>query len=89
MGGRGLPLLHALLNKGIADAHGALRALLGRGFALSDVLNELARIVPDIELPPEALRLLVERMAEVEHRIAFGTSEKLQGAALVAAFAMS
>jgi len=82
-------LLHALLNKGIAEAHAALRALLARGFALSDVLNELARVVPDIDLPPEALRLLVERMAEVEHRIAFGTSEKLQGASLVAAFALA
>jgi replication factor C subunit 3/5 len=82
-------LLHALLNRGIAEAHAALRALLARGFALSDVLNELARVVPDIELPPEALRLLVERMAEVEHRIAFGTSENLQGASLVAAFAMA
>ena len=79
-------LLESLLNKPLSEAHKDLQTILQRGFALTDILNELSRIVPDIHMVPGALRLLVERMAEIEHRLAFGTSEKLQGASLVAAF---
>jgi len=79
-------LLESLLNKPLSQAHKDLQTILQRGFALTDILNELSRIVPDIHMVPGALRLLVERMAEIEHRLAFGTSEKLQGASLVAAF---
>ena len=79
-------LLTALLNKSLAEAHADLCALTHRGFALSDILNELARYVPTIAMPGEALRLLMERLADIEYRLAFGTSEKLQGASLVAAF---
>jgi len=79
-------LLESLLNKPLSEAHKDLQTILQRGFALTDILNELSRIVPDMHMGPGALRLLVERMAEIEHRLAFGTSEKLQGASLVAAF---
>lgn len=37
---------------------------------------------------PEAVRIeLINKMADVEYRLAFGTSEKLQLGALVGAFA--
>lgn len=68
------------------EASADLGALMRRGFALNDILTELSRIVTDIEFPPDALRLLMERLADVEHRLAFGTSERLQGAAVVGAF---
>ena len=79
-------LMEALLNKSLAEAHSDLTALTHRGFALSDILNELARFVPLVAMPQDALRLLMERLADIEYRLAFGTSEKLQGASLVGAF---
>ena len=79
-------LLEALLNKPLHEAHADLGVLARHGFALSDILNELARYVPTLAMPQEALRLLMERLADIEYRLAFGTSEKLQGASLVAAF---
>jgi replication factor C subunit 3/5 len=39
-----------------------------------------------LSIPVAAKVSLVERMADVEHRLAFSTSEKLQVGALVAAF---
>jgi replication factor C subunit 3/5 len=79
-------LLDSFMNKSLSEGYADLNALTHRGFALSDILNELARYVPQITLPSEALRILMERMADIEYRLAFGTSEKLQGASLVAAF---
>lgn len=39
---------------------------------------------------PEAVRIAcVEALADVEHRLAFGTSERLQLGALVGAFAVA
>ena len=40
-------------------------------------------------MPAKARIDLVEAMADIEHRLAVGTSEKLQLGALVAAFAVS
>lgn len=37
-------------------------------------------------LPPDVLVQLVSDMADVEHRLAYGTSERLQLGALVASF---
>lgn len=40
-----------------------------------------------IGMPPQVRIALVEAMADIEHRLAFGTSERLQLGSLVAAFA--
>lgn len=47
------------------------------------------RWVFQIELPSNVRVELVDRMADVEYRLAFGTSEKLQLGALVGAFAQA
>lgn len=39
-------------------------------------------------LPPRVRITLVEKLADIEHRLAFGCSEALQLGALVAAFAL-
>ncbi len=57
------------------------------GFALSDVLTELARLVAVLSgMPAEARAALLDKLSDVEYRLAFGTSERLQAAALVGAF---
>lgn len=58
-----------------------------KGLALADILTELSRTVSTMTLKSEVRALLLERFADIEYRLAFGTSEKLQAAALVGAFA--
>ena len=80
-------VLHALLNKPVREAHADLLALARRGFALTDILVAVAATVVLVAMPPDALRFIVGRLADIEHRLAFGTTDKVQGAALVGAFA--
>ena len=50
------------------------------------VLVAIGRCLLTLEFPNDALRFIMGRLADIEHRLAFGTSDKIQGAALVAAF---
>eukprot|EP00871_Galdieria_phlegrea_P004285 jgi/Galph1/4858/GphlegSOOS_G3518.1 len=60
-----------------------------RGFALVDILREIHKQVLLKECSVKAKAYLLERMAEVEHRLAFGCSEKLNLFSLVGIFQMS
>jgi len=51
------------------------------------VLMGLRRWVFRIGMPVNVRTALVEAMADIEHRLAYGTSERLQLGSLVAAFA--
>ena len=57
------------------------------GFALVDVISQVAKSVVLLGLPNDALRFIMSHLADIEHRLAFGTSDKIQGAAFVGAFA--
>jgi len=80
-------VMHELLNAPLAGAHAAVLALTRRGFALTDVLGQVAARAAALALPPDALKLIVTRLADIEYRLAFGTTDKVQGAALAGAFA--
>ena len=58
-----------------------------QGFALVDVLRELHPYLFGIELPNAARRELVAALADVEEHLSVGTNQRLQLAAVVAAFA--
>ncbi|CAG9464721.1 unnamed protein product [Pedinophyceae sp. YPF-701] len=76
-----------LLNEPLAHCMAAVkRAQLDKGLALPDLLRELHPFVMRINMGAEAQADLVEAMADIEHRLAFGTSEQLQLGALVDAF---
>lgn len=79
-------VLQSLLADDIRTAHNVLLDLMRRGFALIDVLVAIGRCLLTLEFPNDALRFIMGRLADIEHRLAFGTSDKIQGAALVAAF---
>lgn len=51
-----------------------------------DVRRELLPHVTSISMPPSAKADLVEHMAEIEYRLAFGTNDGIQLGALVGAF---
>jgi replication factor C subunit 3/5 len=60
-----------------------------KSYALTDIIRDLHQYVLRVKVKDEIKMFLIERMAELEHRLAFGTSEKIQLAALVGAFQMA
>lgn len=57
-----------------------------KGLALHDILTEVHLYVHRVNFP-QAIRIhLLEKMADVEYRLAAGTSEKIQLSSLIAAF---
>ncbi|XP_077995225.1 replication factor C subunit 5-like [Glandiceps talaboti] len=57
-----------------------------KGLALQDVLTEVHKFVHRLELPLKVRSRMLEKMADVEYRLAAGTSEKIQLASLIASF---
>lgn len=60
-----------------------------KGLALLDIVQQLHPWVFQIEMPSKIRIELIDRMADVEYRLAYGTSEKLQLGALVGAFSQA
>ena len=57
-----------------------------KGYALVDILQDLTFSIAALQLSGEALACILDGMSNVEHRLAFGTDEKLQTASLVGVF---
>ncbi|CAD0201285.1 unnamed protein product [Chrysodeixis includens] len=57
-----------------------------KGLALGDILTEVHTIIQRVKLPPEVLITLLIKMADAEARLASGCSERIELAALIAAF---
>jgi replication factor C subunit 3/5 len=63
-----------------------------KGVALSDILTGLAQHVaraPPERIPPPAKIYLYQQIADAEHRLMLGASEKINTAALIGAFAFA
>ena len=52
----------------------------------TDVLTDFITLVSELDLPAGVMAVLLDGMSAVEHRLAFGTDEKLQAASLVGVF---
>ncbi|CAI5718013.1 unnamed protein product [Hyaloperonospora brassicae] len=59
-----------------------------KGYATSDILQDVYRYTMDIELPPRCRMYLYDELAKLEHRLSNGTTEELQLASMVAIFAI-
>jgi replication factor C subunit 3/5 len=57
-----------------------------KGYALADVLTDLTAKLMCLEMDSVPLAILLDGMSNVEHRLAFGTDEKLQIASLAGVF---
>jgi replication factor C subunit 3/5 len=57
-----------------------------KGYALSDVLQEITTLITCTEMDSVPLAMILDGMSNIEHRLAFGTDEKLQIASLVGVF---
>lgn len=57
-----------------------------KGYALADVLTDLTIMVTAMEFPPGVLAEVIDGMSNVEHRLAYGTNDRVQTASLVGVF---
>lgn len=80
-------ILEWLLNLEFQEAYEKLVKIYStKGYALTDILSDLTIAVINIEFPSGVLAALLDGMSDIEHRLAFGTDDKLQAASLVAVF---
>ncbi|KAJ2230101.1 Subunit of heteropentameric Replication factor C (RF-C) [Coemansia sp. RSA 485] len=72
------------------DFHVALSNIVAlkrdKGLALQDIISELTPFVNNIDFPSTTRIYLLEQLAEIEHHMAVGSTEKVQLSALVGAF---
>ena len=80
-------ILDLLFNSGFNNAYEKISRMCAiKGYALADVLQDLTIMVTALDLPDGALAEILDGMSNVEHRLAFGTDEKLQTASLVGVY---
>lgn len=58
-----------------------------KGLALADVIAEVGKLCARLALPAAAHAIVLEKLADIEYRLAAGASERIQGVALVGVFA--
>ncbi|ESO97856.1 hypothetical protein LOTGIDRAFT_152961 [Lottia gigantea] len=80
-------IVNWILNENFTTAYkNLLEIKTAKGLALQDVLSEIHQYVHRIELPMKVKLHLLEKMADIEYRLASGTSEKIQMSSMIAAF---
>lgn len=60
-----------------------------KGYATSDILQDIYRFTNTLELPPACRMYLYDELAKLEHRLSSGTTEELQLTSLVSIFAIA
>lgn len=60
-----------------------------KGYATSDILSQVCKYAVRIGFPPHIYADILAKLADIEYRLAFATTEKLQLASLVAAFILA
>ncbi|KAL3975422.1 hypothetical protein ACER0C_021308 [Sarotherodon galilaeus] len=80
-------ILDWCLNKDFTSAYNQILELKTlKGLALHDILTEVHLLVHRVDFPPAIRISLLIKLADVEHRLASGTSERIQLSSMVAAF---
>ena len=80
-------VLQSLMNQPMESAAIALEEMMrDRGLALLDVIHELHRQTVLLDLPNMAMANVLDRLSQIEKRVAEGCSETIQVAGIVAAY---
>lgn len=80
-------VLQSLMNQPMESAAQSLDEMRkDRGLALLDVVRELHRQTVLLDMPPMALANVIDRLSQVEKRVAEGCSEEIQVAAIAAIY---
>uniref|UniRef100_A0A8U7N336 Activator 1 subunit 5 n=6 Tax=Amniota TaxID=32524 RepID=A0A8U7N336_CORMO len=80
-------ILDWMLNQDFSTAYRQIMELKTlKGLALQDILTEIHLFVHRVDFPPSIRIQLLIKLADIEYRLAAGTSEKIQLSSLIAAF---
>lgn len=80
-------ILGLLMNTNFQSATEQITAMCSsKGYALADILSEITAKLVCVGMDSVPLAMVLDGMSSVEHRLAFGTDEKLQIASLVGVF---
>lgn len=80
-------ILQWLMNASFQTAYSNIAAVCTeKGYALADVLADLTDKLILLDMDSAPLGMLLDGMSAVEHRLAFGTDERIQIASLVGVF---
>jgi replication factor C subunit 3/5 len=80
----------SLMNENFEMAYRALlKNIVDFGYALCDIVTEVSILVAATELPDAVMSHLMDKLSNVEFRLANGVSEKLQIGAVVGAFTIA
>ena len=83
-------LVQWMLNEDFTTAYNNVMELKTlKGLALNDILTEVHVYVHRIDFPTHVRIHLLEKMTDIEHRLASGTSEKAQLSSLISAFQLA
>jgi replication factor C small subunit len=82
-------LMSRAMNGNIMGALKILDALLGeQGLSASDIINQIHRTVFSLEIPDKEKVKLIDKIGEIDFRLAEGASERIQLEALIAEFTL-
>lgn len=80
-------MLEWMLNKEFSVAYRNVQVLKKeKGIALQDILTEVHKYVHKIDFPTNTKIMILDKMADIEYRLAAGASEKIQTTALLSIF---
>ncbi|XP_046363718.2 replication factor C subunit 5-like [Haliotis rufescens] len=80
-------IVNWVLNENFTSAYNNISHLkVAKGLALQDILTEVHQYVHLVDLPIHVRVHLLEKLADIEYRLASGTSEKIQLSSMIAAF---
>lgn len=80
-------ILYVLLNESFRKACKLIvEVCTEKGYALADVVQEITTKIVQMDMDSVTLGMILDGMSNVEHRLAFGTDERIQIASLVGVF---
>lgn len=80
-------IVNWMLNESYTVAYKNISELkIKKGLALQDILTEVHTLIHKVEFPQSARMKIIDKMAEIEYRLAAGTSEKIQLGGFISAF---
>jgi replication factor C subunit 3/5 len=83
-------VIHWLFNESFAVAvRKCVELQRLKGYATSDILQDVYRYTNELELPPACRMYLYDELAKLEHRLASGTTEDIQLTSLVSIYAIA
>jgi replication factor C subunit 3/5 len=80
-------VINWLLNAPISEVYPNIRALqVEKGLALTDIIREISPWIMSLKMPPNVQCFLLDKISDVQYRLAHATSETLQLGSLVGVF---